>query len=177
MFRHVNGQPNSRDYSTSPLISAYNLVLQRQASKTGVRVGENRYFFPSSSENFSLGPGLEAFRGYYASVRPTYKSLMVNVNVCMAPFYVPGNLADILKTFQRLSHGAMPQRFLSKIKVTTSHLGYKRKRPIFAIETRTAAQISFDCPELGGNVSVQKYFERSNLFLLMILERLLIHHM
>lgn len=68
-----------RDYDTLPLISGLNLVLQQHASRTGVRVGKNRYFFPSSDQKISLGPGVEAWQGFYASVRPTFKQLMVNV--------------------------------------------------------------------------------------------------
>jgi eukaryotic translation initiation factor 2C len=161
MIRYLEGQSESRDYDPLPLISALNLVLQRHATKTGVRVGQNRYFFPSSEEKFNLSLGLEARRGFFASVRPTYNQLMVNVNVCMTAFYVPGNLADAIKAFQRQSIGGMPSKFAQKIKVTTKHLGYKRKKPIFAITSNTAHQTFFDCQELGGRVSVEQYFKRS----------------
>jgi Argonaute linker 1 domain len=77
--RHLNGSAEARGYDTLPLISALNLVLQQNASRTGVRVGKNRYFFPSSAKKISLGPRVEAWQGFFASVRPTYKQLMVNV--------------------------------------------------------------------------------------------------
>jgi Argonaute linker 1 domain len=130
-------------------------VLQRHAAKTGIRVGKNRYFFPSSAERFELGLGIEAWRGYFASVRPTYKQLMVNVNACMTAFYTPGNLAEAILAFNQRSKGGMPSKFAEKIKVTTKHLGYKRKKPIFAITTKSADKTFFDCQELGGKVSVE----------------------
>ena len=77
--RYLNGVPGARDYDTQPLVSALNLVLQQHASRTGVRVGKNRYFFPSSDQKIKLGPRVEAWQGFFASVRPTYKQLMVNV--------------------------------------------------------------------------------------------------
>ena len=77
--RHLNGSPDARSYDTLPLISALNLVLQQNASRTGIRVGKNRYFFPSSAQKIRLGPRVEAWQGFFASVRPTYKELMVNV--------------------------------------------------------------------------------------------------
>jgi hypothetical protein len=77
--RYLNGSPDARGYDTLPLISALNLVLQQNASRTGVRVGKNRYFFPSSAQKIPLGPRVEAWQGFFASVRPTYKELMVNV--------------------------------------------------------------------------------------------------
>lgn len=75
----MDGQAQFRNYDPLPLISALNLVLQQNASRTGVRVGKNKYFFPASSQGFQLGFGIQAFQGFYASVRPTYKQLMVNV--------------------------------------------------------------------------------------------------
>jgi eukaryotic translation initiation factor 2C len=78
-FRYLNGQTDARDYDPLPLISALNLVLQQHPSRTGVRVGKNRYFFPSSAEKINLGPGVEAWKGFFTSVRPTFKQLMVNV--------------------------------------------------------------------------------------------------
>ena len=77
--RHLDGK--SQDYDFLPLVSALNLVLQQKASRTGIRVGKNRYFFPSSAQKVRLEPGVEAIQGFYASVRPTYKELMVNVSV------------------------------------------------------------------------------------------------
>lgn len=43
-------------------------------------VGRNRFFFPSSENPVPLGGGLEAQRGFYSSVRPAHRQLMVNVN-------------------------------------------------------------------------------------------------
>lgn len=77
--RYMEGQVQYRDYDPLPLISALNLVLQQYTSRNGVRVGKNKYFFPTSSEGFSLSPGIRAFQGFYTSVRPTFKQLMVNV--------------------------------------------------------------------------------------------------
>lgn len=73
----MDGRAEYRDYDPLPLISALNLVLQQHPAHNGVRVGKSKYFFPPSQA--ALGTGLEAWRGYYASVRPTYKQLMVNV--------------------------------------------------------------------------------------------------
>lgn len=82
-YRYINGQVTSRDYDPLPLISALNLVLQQHAARTGVRVGKNRYFFPNLNDRVDLSPTIEAWRGFYTSVRPAYKELMVNVYVCI----------------------------------------------------------------------------------------------
>ncbi|KAG6848643.1 hypothetical protein H0H93_015297 [Arthromyces matolae] len=42
LISFLNGNANDRDYDPSPLVSSLNLVLQQHASRTGMRVGENR---------------------------------------------------------------------------------------------------------------------------------------
>lgn len=69
--RYLSGNPDTRDYDAGPLISALNLVLQQHASRTGVRVGKNRYFFRSSSESIELGAGVEAWKGFFVSCSRT----------------------------------------------------------------------------------------------------------
>ncbi|KAG0692978.1 ribonuclease H-like domain-containing protein [Suillus ampliporus] len=159
LTKHLSGDVESRDYDAQPLVAAVNLVLQTHAARTGVRVGKNRYFFPSQ-DRFDLAPGVEAWKGFFTSARPVYKELMVNVGVCMTAFYKPGNLADAIMEFNRSSNGAMLQRFVQKLKVTTSHLGYKQKKPIKKIMSSTARQTTFNCEEYHGKISVEDYFKR-----------------
>lgn len=128
MNRYLSGK--DRDYDPLPLISAINLVLQQQATRDGVRVGQNRYFFPSSKDRLSLGPGVEARKGFFASVRPTLGTLTVNVNATYTAFYLPGNFHEALNSFMNNSYGAIPKKFSKSIKLTTTYLGYKRKRPV-----------------------------------------------
>ncbi|KAJ7485142.1 argonaute-like protein [Mycena galericulata] len=163
LTNYLNGEVGSRDYNTLPMISALNLVLQQHPTKTGVRVGKNRYFFPTSSQSFRLSPGIVAFQGFYTSVRPTYKQLMVNVNNCMTAFIEPGNLADALLAFSRRSKDAMPtlpKAFAKSIKVTTKHLGFKMRKPIKNIASTSARNTFFNCEEFGGRISVENYFTR-----------------
>ncbi|KAG6916362.1 hypothetical protein DXG01_007198 [Tephrocybe rancida] len=156
----MSGKADARDYDPLPLVSAVNLVLQQHASRNGIRVGKNRYFFPTSAQKISLGPGVEAFQGFYTSVRTSYKQLMVNVNVCMSAFIEPGNLGDALISFSRGSHGAMPTlpKGFGRVRVRTTHLGYTK--PVKRIGTTSSRNTKFDCAELGGVVSVEQYFQK-----------------
>ncbi|KAL6303624.1 Piwi-domain-containing protein [Sparassis latifolia] len=157
---YMDGRPDHSDDDTAPMISALNIVLQQHAASHGTRVGKNRYFFPTS-DRYPLSLGLEACRGFFMSVRPTYKQLMVNVNVCMTAFYIPGNLADAMIAFNR-SSGGMPNSFTQKLKVSTRHLGYTRKRTVQAVMSTTARQTRFQCDELNGVVTVEQYFQRKH---------------
>lgn len=91
----MDGAAQFRDYDPLPLISALNLVLQQHATRNGVRVGKNRFFFPSSAEKISLGPGVQAVQGFYASVRPAHHQLMVNVYVIFQLRFISNILTDI----------------------------------------------------------------------------------
>ncbi|TFK81085.1 Piwi-domain-containing protein [Polyporus arcularius HHB13444] len=161
LVQYMSGDPRHRDVDTQPLVSALNLVLQQYASRRGVRVGKNKYFFPSSSQHHPLSLGVEAYRGFFMSIRPMYKQLMVNINVCMTAFYTPGNLAEAMLAFSQQTGGGMPQSFADRLKVSTKHLGYTKKHTIFRIMTgKTAATEKFDCPELGGMITVENFFKR-----------------
>lgn len=122
-------------------------------------VGKNKFFHPSPAyPPTSLGGGLEAWRGFYSSVRPAYKQLMVNVNVCTTAFYTPGNLAVRMQEFSNASFGARASAFVKGVRVKTTHLGYTKT-------VKTAAKVSarqhrFKTDDYG-EVTVQQYFERS----------------
>jgi hypothetical protein len=153
--------------------------LQQHPANTGVRVGKNRYFFPSSDmDKIELGLGVEAWKGFFTSVRPTFKQLMVNVNVCMTAFYTPGNLADAIMAFKRSSMGAMPRKFSQGIKVTTKHLGYKMRKPLKRITDKPANKTFFEHDKYG-KVSVEQYFKRGtflvSFFLLKLMSRRIQH--
>ncbi|KAI0028802.1 Piwi domain-containing protein, partial [Vararia minispora EC-137] len=143
-----------------PVISALNLVMQWHASQVGFRNGKNRFFF-NDDEKGQIGQRLDALMGFFSSVRPVYKAIMVKVNVCMSAFHQPGNLADAMRNFQTASFGGNSAEFMRKVKVSTSHLGYKRVKMIQKVANdKTAARHSFNCQELGGNVTVQQYFQQ-----------------
>jgi eukaryotic translation initiation factor 2C len=77
----------------------------------------------------------------------------------MSAFYEPGNLADVIQTFQRNARGAIPNRFVQKLTVRTRHLGHKKV--VKRIHGQPATRVMFDCEELGGRVSVADYFRQS----------------
>ena len=161
MRRHVDGDPANRDLDIGPLVSALNLIVQTSAARNGTRVGRNRHFFGPAQG--SLSNGVEAWRGYFASVRPVWKTLMVNINVCMTAFIETQNMADAIMNFQRGSRGAIPHLGAmfgkSPLRVKTQHLGHRKG--VWAIGHRTANQEKFSCEELGGIVTVAEFFRKS----------------
>ncbi|KAJ7856608.1 argonaute-like protein [Mycena leptocephala] len=161
LSNYLGGDLQYRNYEILPIISALNIILAAHANRPGggVMVGRNRFFFPSQSEPpVSLGGGLEAWRGFYSSVRPAHHELMVNVNVCTTAFYTPGNLARAIEEFRNSSFGARPNAFVKGVRIKTTHLGYKKT--VKSVFNKSARQHKFDCAEFGGLVSVEEYFFR-----------------
>ena len=160
--RFLEADVSQRDYDPGAILAALNLVLSMQASRTGIRVGKNRHFF-TPEERRMIGPGVEAWRGFYSSIRPVYKNLMVNVNVCMTAFVEGRNLGDAIRDFQYGSRGGFPDlKFMfgkSNIKIRTLHNGYKK--PLKAIGSQTAAQQTF--LEDGKQTTVANWFRRSEI--------------
>ncbi|KAH7923516.1 Piwi-domain-containing protein [Leucogyrophana mollusca] len=158
LLSYLEGQPQYRNYDILPVISALNVILAAHPLRSGVQVGRNRYFFRSAAPPMSLGGGLEAWKGFYSSVRPAHRQLMVNVNVCTTAFYSPGNLANAMMTFRDSSFGARMSVFAKGVRVKTSHLGYKKT--VKTVAHMNARQYRFQCDELGGQVTVEQYFSR-----------------
>ena len=77
-YSYLNAEPESRDFDILPIISALNLVLQQHASRNGIRVGNSRYFYSTEGID-SLGSRIDGWKGFFLSVRPTLKQLMLNV--------------------------------------------------------------------------------------------------
>ncbi|KAI0321511.1 argonaute-like protein [Amylostereum chailletii] len=158
LLKYLEGNPQHRNFDITPVVAALNLVLSSHASHGGINVGKNRFFFPSAMPPVSIGGGLEAWKGFYSSVRPSFKQLMVNVNVCTTAFYSEGNLADGMFTFQNASFGARMSAFVKGVRVRTEHLGYKKT--VKQLSKFTAKTYRFDCEELGGSVTVLQYFSQ-----------------
>ncbi|KAL4242774.1 argonaute family protein [Abortiporus biennis] len=161
LVNYLNGHPQYRGYDVMPVISALNLILTAHPTRSnggGVMVGRNRFFHRSPNEPpVSLGGGLEAWRGFYSSVRPAHKQLMVNVNVCTTAFYTPGNLAERMEEFRRMSFGARPNAFAKGVRVKAIHLGYRKT--VKNVAKMNAKQHSFEADGLG-KVTVEQYFKR-----------------
>ncbi|KAK0465234.1 argonaute-like protein [Desarmillaria tabescens] len=162
LLNYLAGQPQYRGYDILPIISALNIVLaahpNRASQGGGVLVGRNRFFFAAAAPPVPLGGGLQAWRGFYSSVRPSHNQLMVNVNVCTTAFYVPGNLAEAMVEFSNASFGARYTAFVKGVRVKTTHLGYKKT--VKSVSNLLPRQHTFDCEELGGKVNVEQYFSK-----------------
>ena len=182
---YLVGQPDYRGYDILPVISALNIILAAHPNRSGgpgVMVGRNRFFFATAMAPSDLGGGLEAWKGFYSSIRPSHNQLMVNVNgqfhsfafldhmptdynppphgsVCTTAFYKPGSLARAMIEFRDSSFGARVNAFVKGVRVRLIHLGYTKT--VKALSNMSARQHKFTY----GNkeVTVEDYFFESKI--------------
>jgi eukaryotic translation initiation factor 2C len=171
MCSYLAGSPQYHNHELLTFISTLNIIFAAHPNCTqsgaGVAVGQNGYFFPTVAQSAPLGDGLEAWRGFYSSVRPSFKQLMANVNVCTAAFYFKENLADIMLACANTSSGARMIDFVEGIRVKTDYSNNLNTVKGFA--EVTARQYTFYCTELGGKVTFEEYIKRSVSFIILTL--------
>ncbi|KAK2460802.1 hypothetical protein APHAL10511_007272 [Amanita phalloides] len=164
LVSYTAGQRQYKEFDIAPLLSALNIILSSHATSTegkGVMVGRNKFFFPNTSMVWELGGGLQAFRGFYSSVRPTHYQLMVNVNVCTTAFYKAGNMANAMLEFERASKGANPKDFVKKgLRIRVIHLN--RYKTVNTLNNSSASQYVFETPEYPNGISVEDFYRKKH---------------
>jgi eukaryotic translation initiation factor 2C len=163
-YRYCHADLAERKWDFQPIVSALNLIIQKRASAAAIRAGENRYFFPAEQDR--QGHGLSqmffAFQGFYSSARPSLGRVVLNVNVCMTPFYISGTLMQAISNFQQRTHGALPSDFPKRVKLVTTHLGYNRTHTLSDILGAPGpGEVFFNCSKYDPpKTSVATYFLR-----------------
>ncbi|KAG9311007.1 hypothetical protein JVU11DRAFT_8903 [Chiua virens] len=148
------------------VLSALNLVLTAHPSHTGIKIGRNddqkknpdqRLFF-DNPEPKDIGGGLEVREGFYLSVRPAHRQLMVNVNTCHAAFYKPQNFVDAMDQYRGFTgKDGGNTAFGRQVRVTTKP--GNRMVMIKGVCKRNSNEHKFKHKEFGL-ITVKEYYER-----------------
>ena len=162
--------PNGQFDQKEDVIHALNAIVARVPStdQNIISAGRNSKFFPISNLQH-LGDFLRVCRGYYASVRSTVGSLLVNVHTCTSAFYPETNLLTLMRLLHRNGIDLAP--FLDQLQVSAHYLKVEegpnqgQVRPVVRtiIGVGASAQdTKFPCPEFDqeNDVSVQDYFKK-----------------
>ncbi|KDQ10893.1 hypothetical protein BOTBODRAFT_136370 [Botryobasidium botryosum FD-172 SS1] len=157
---YLNADPGQHLYDPLPTLSVLNIIFAQYAARNGgIRIGRSKVFFDrGETENLDLGGGLEALKGYFSSVRPTYTKLMVNVNVSTAAFHKAENLAAALRE-HAAGGGANVNAMFRGVQVETAYRGYRKTHKIFSV-LDTLPRATFFPTENAGQVSVYDYFHQ-----------------
>lgn len=85
----------------------------------------------------------------------------------MTAFVQPGNLADVMQAYIQQSRGAnltLPREWFKRIKVMSTHLGYKRRYTLTGVGTQSARKTFFES-EKHGRISIEQYFLKGKVCL------------
>jgi eukaryotic translation initiation factor 2C len=137
-----------------------------------------RSFF-TNNETRDIGGGIHLWRGYFQSVRPAIGRILINVDISTGAMYMPGPLINLAlavlgrpgNTNALAPRQGLPdrerirlQRFISGIKITTSH-GQRdrpregqrpRPRVVKRLSKDGARDLTFDLN--GQQTTVAEYF-------------------
>ncbi|KAI5063797.1 hypothetical protein GOP47_0020467 [Adiantum capillus-veneris] len=173
----------SRRVLPQECLQALDIVLREAAVKQYTQKG--RCFFGSHFGKMSLAGGVEAYRGYYQSIRPAQNGLLsLNIDIAAAPFLEAIDLPDFLaqafrkdicdlnQEFSRPdAYGdlarAKAKKLLKGIRVETVHnRGAKRKYRIQSLSNEPSRNLRFDMD--GESISVTDYFFRTYNYRIML---------
>ncbi|KAM7280556.1 hypothetical protein ACFE04_007690 [Oxalis oulophora] len=118
-----------------------------------------------------IGYGLEAWKGFYQSIRPTQMGLSLNIDMSSTAFIKP---VDVVQYVEELLDRNLTGRTLSNIdrvkikkalkgvKVEVTHRGNMRRRyKIFGLTEQTTQDLTFLVDDRGTRKSVCQYFSET----------------
>ncbi|KAN0075335.1 Piwi domain containing protein [Tylopilus felleus] len=131
-----------------------------------------RAFFCREAGSRELGGGLEVFRGFYQSVRPALRSLLVNIDTTCGVIYQDGPMVEVAMRFMgaqlhprvlNLSEGpelARLKKFFKGVLITFTHR--KGKKKIESIVPRAGAQkFEWNRDDVTQSTTVEAYFRQA----------------
>ncbi|KAK9175700.1 hypothetical protein WN944_027707 [Citrus x changshan-huyou] len=153
------------------VIQVLDVVLRAAPSEKHTVVGRS-FFSTDLGPMGQLGDGIEYWRGYFQSLRPTQMGLSLNIDVSACSFYEPILVTEFVQKYCRdLSHPLSDEvrlqveEALKGIKVVLTHVEYNRSYKITGISSQPMSQLMF-IDDNGTRMSVIQYFlEKYNIAL------------
>ncbi|KAM3232040.1 protein argonaute 5 [Capsicum chacoense] len=151
-------------------IQALDVVLRSKPSVDYVVAG--RSFFDKSFGFGRLPEGLEYWKGYYQSLRPTQMGLSLNIDMSARAFYEPLYVIDFIRQYLNLrdphrgladQDRAKVRKVLKGVKVEANHQGVRRYK-ITGLSNQPVRDITFSVDGTERMTSIVNYFrEKYNI--------------
>uniref|UniRef100_A0A2P2LIA9 Uncharacterized protein MANES_04G011400 n=1 Tax=Rhizophora mucronata TaxID=61149 RepID=A0A2P2LIA9_RHIMU len=151
-------------------IQVLDIVLRTPPSKAYIAVGRS-FFSTSLGQTGELGDGLEYWRGYYQSLRPTQMGLSLNIDVSARAFYEPILVTDFIAKHFNFRETSRPLSDHDRAKVKKALKGIKvelthrtRSFKITGLSVEPLSKLSFTLDDKRSQMSVVQYFlEKYNI--------------
>ncbi|XP_057955884.1 protein argonaute 5-like [Malania oleifera] len=147
-------------------IQVLDVVLREEPSNKYTVVGRS-FFDKSLGPTGELGDGIEYWRGYYQSLRPTQMGLSLNIDVSARSFYRSIKVSEFVGEYLNLRELTRPlsdqQRFklkkaLKGVKVVLTYREYAKRYKVSGVSSQPPSQLMFSVHENGTKISVAQYF-------------------
>ncbi|KAM0912631.1 hypothetical protein ACQ4PT_012687 [Festuca glaucescens] len=148
-------------------IQVLDVVLRESPSWNYVTVSRS-FFSTTFGHRGDIGEGLECWRGYYQSLRPTQMGLSLNIDISATSFFKPVTVIQFVQEFLNLRDVSRPlndrdrvkiKKALRGVRVETNHQTDQiRRYKITGLTNVPMSQLIFPVDERGTRMSVVQYF-------------------
>ncbi|KAJ3692123.1 hypothetical protein LUZ60_012473 [Juncus effusus] len=151
-------------------LQVLDIVLRELPTARYSPVGRS-FYSPNLGRRQSLGEGLESWRGFYQSIRPTQMGLSLNIDMSSTAFIEPLPVIDFVAQLLNRDIQARPlsdadrvkiKKALRGVKVEVTHRGnMRRKYRISGLTSQATRELTFPVDERGTMKSVVQYFQET----------------
>ncbi|GJM97373.1 hypothetical protein PR202_ga14295 [Eleusine coracana subsp. coracana] len=151
-------------------LQVLDIVLRELPTARYVSFGRS-FFSPDLGRRRSLGEGLESWRGFYQSIRPTQMGLSLNIDMSATAFFEPLPVIDFVAQLLNTDIYSRPlsdaervkiKKALRGVKVEVTHRGnMRRKYRIAGLTSQATRELNFPVDQGGTMKSVVQYFQET----------------
>ncbi|KAJ4745605.1 Argonaute protein [Rhynchospora pubera] len=153
-------------------IQALDVVL-RESPSLNYTIVSRSFFSPLLGPRGDIGDGLECWKGYYQSLRPTQMGLSLNIDISATAFYQPMPVVEFGKSNLNIQDTSKALSDKDRVKLKKALRGLRveathrkdmvQRYKISGITTIPMCNLMFPVDEQGTSISVVDYFrERYN---------------
>ncbi|XP_052183641.1 protein argonaute 1 [Diospyros lotus] len=151
-------------------LQVLDIVLRELPTMRYCPVGRS-FYSPDLGRRQPLGEGLESWRGFYQSIRPTQMGLSLNIDMSSTAFIEPLPVIDFVAQLLNREVSLRPlsdadrvkiKKALRGVKVEVTHRGnMRRKYRISGLTSQPTRELTFPVDERGTMKSVVEYFHET----------------
>ncbi|KAI4374454.1 hypothetical protein MLD38_012447 [Melastoma candidum] len=126
------------------------------------------FYAPDLGRRQTLGEGLESWRGFYQSIRPTQMGLSLNIDMSSTAFFEPLPVIEFVNQLLNRDVSSRPlsdadrvkiKKALRGVKVEVTHRGnMRRKYRIAGLTSQATRELTFPIDDRGTMKTVVEYF-------------------
>ncbi|KAK4800022.1 hypothetical protein SAY86_025387 [Trapa natans] len=156
-------------------LQVLDIVLRELPNSRYSPVGRS-FYSPNLGRRQSLGEGLESWRGFYQSIRPTQMGLSLNIDMSSTAFIEPLPVIEFVNQLLNRDVSSRPlsdadrvkiKKALRGVKVEVTHRGnMRRKYRISGLTSQATRELTFPVDDRGTTKSVVEYFRETYGFVI-----------